>query len=247
MSTQHKNSTTHQYIKGAGAGDGKETLLRAKPQAAAGVFEIWRGAKIIARVRRENQDLVITWGQCNKESALDAIYIHQLEEAARQREAKERRQAAAQTQAIDAQRIRPVAIPQVIVTLGPAGQLQVELPAVSGRRVVQLGKGKNCEFTLRTILEEQRNGNIAIGQDGAPTRQQVFHWENHQDFPNPRCVHCLAEGRIKGAPKRQQRKEIISKSKDVEIRRIKTGASQKDKGQSPVLAATNKRAEDLGL
>lgn len=242
--TPHQQSSTHKYIKG-------ETLLRARPVAASSVaskneFEIWRGAKVIAKVRSSAKDVVVFWGAVNKENALDAIFIYQLEQAQKERERAEGRKFVVGARAVEATKPRPQAIPQVIVTLSPDGAIQVELPAAGAtRRVILLRPGEEGA-TLRRILEEQRSGNIAIGQDGAPTSSQVSHWEHHQDFPNPRCSFCLAEGCIKGTPKRQMRKQLISKSKDVEIRRL-LPVQKRSRGEALKVTSRTHNVEDLDL
>ena len=80
-------------------------------------------------------------------------------------------------------------IPQLILTLSPAGDLLVELPGVNGSRrqipVTNLS-------TLQTILQAQLRHQTNIGLDGAPTARQVLHWEKHT-IRRDNCPFCRAE------------------------------------------------------
>lgn len=221
-----------------------DTLLRAK-KLGKNSYEISRGKKLLARVETAGQSVIFTWGRCNEESAKDAIFM--LNSAA-QNEANQRREREAKQEEnilhIIAHVPRPVLIPQVIVALAPDGSLQAELPSGNGtRRVIPL-KDRGAVESLKRILQEQLEGNIAIGEDGDPTRHQVWHWESHSQFPDSRCIHCIKEGRIRASSKRASSRELIVKTQDAEIRRIKHGVSGKDK---IVLVQSNKNAEDLGL
>ena len=95
--------------------------------------------------------------------------------------------------------------PQVILTISPTGQLQLELPGANGaRRKVEVNED-NLAPIARRILEAQALRAVAIGEDGAPTQAQVRHWESHGNgqFRDPRCPFCseerLAELRAMGA------------------------------------------------
>lgn len=221
-----------------------DTLLRAK-RIGKSSFEISRGKKLLARVQTAGTALIFTWGTCSIEAAKDAIFMLN---ASAQATSKAKTAALAKQEDtllhIIAHVPRPVLIPQVIVALAPDGSLQAELPSSNGtRRVIPL-KDSGAVESLKRILQEQLEGNIAIGEDGDPTRHQVWHWESHQTFPDSRCIHCIKEGRIKIGSKRSSRRELISKSADAEIRRIKSGTSGKDK---VVLSVSNKNVGDLGL
>jgi len=78
----------------------------------------------------------------------------------------------------------------VIVSLSPDGGLQMELPGVFGNRVIPLRETSVVKpsETIRRVL--QSAAQHQIGEDGAPTRAQVLHWERHQTFPNSRCAFC---------------------------------------------------------
>lgn len=86
-----------------------------------------------------------------------------------------------------------MSIPQVIVTLSPSGDLQAELPGPNGsRRVVPLLPGQQMDTLLR-ILVAQRDGQLSVGEDGAPTMAQAIHWQRHAIFRDPACPFCAAE------------------------------------------------------
>lgn len=147
---------------------------------------------------------------------------------------------------------------QIIITLSAEGKLQAELPGVNGtRRVVPLRGGVEpftgepiLERTLVRLLEGQQNEQYEIGQDGAPTNQQVTHWEKHDVWADARCRFCIAEGRIKPArPKKEQRSELIAKTAGLEIRRlteVRKKGEAKAKAEGQVIVST-KSMEDLGL
>lgn len=134
-------------------------------------------------------------------------------------------------------------VPQVIVTLSPQGKLQVELPGhQSTRRAVPVTSGK-VEETLLRILRSQQSASHQpdIGEDGAPTSQQVKHWERHENFPDSSCRFCIAEGRVFYVGKHNSAKIIVNRS-DATIRVIPRGAKGK-KRVGQIVAS----AEDLGL
>lgn len=136
--------------------------------------------------------------------------------------------------------------PQVIVSLTPQGGLKVELPGTGGiRRSIEMRTSEAGETLLR-ILVNQRLDQTEIGTDGAPTTQQLKHWERHSIWPDSRCRFCLAEGRAKATePKRLRLSELISHEggeNGVTVRRI--AAKQKGKAKAEV---TKKLAQDLGL
>lgn len=225
-----------------------DTMLRAHQWPSTPPVETWeirRGKKVLAIVKRVGQkgELVIDSGKVDLENAKDAIFIAELEAAQVRRERLKVVPPALQAP----KSARVVQVPQVIVTLNAQGGLNVELPAGPGaRRKVELRPGHEGE-TLRRVLQEQMEGNISIGQDGAPTKQQVYHWEHHLDgFPSPRCSFCLSEGLIRGTPKRVMRKTIITKSKDVEVRRIAPVMKRK-RGEAIVVSTTRVNVEDLDL
>lgn len=243
MSNQHVKSATHEYVVAGPTAGRPDTLLKAH-NVSDGLWDIFRGKKVLARVAarsRGSRELELVSGKVNLESAKDAIFILDLE-LKQQRDAKKLVLPESMSRP-KSQRV--VLIPQVIVTLAPDGTLQAELPSGgSVRRVVSLRK--DAETSLKRILQEQLEGNISIGQDGAPTEAQVRHWQDHQMFPNPRCPFCLSEGLIKGTPKRQQRSQLISKSKDVEIRRL-TAVVKRKRGEAIRISTDRVNVEDLDL
>lgn len=122
----------------------------------------------------------------------------------------------------------PILIPQVIITLSPAGTLQAELPGANGsRRVIPLGAGpagrrdERIEAVLIRILTAQSRNQIELGLDGAPTSRQLLHWERHWQFPDDRCPHCLAEGAAHRPSKKWARaSEHAAGDESVIVRRI---------------------------
>jgi hypothetical protein len=78
----------------------------------------------------------------------------------------------------------------VDVTLLPDGRLGVALPGTAGtQRILPLHPGHEVE-SLKRILQAQAEGQQALGEDGAPTKQQLWHQERHQIWPNDRCPFC---------------------------------------------------------
>jgi hypothetical protein len=140
--------------------------------------------------------------------------------------------------------------PQVIVTLAPDGSLIAELPASNGsRRQVPLKGGLTVdgesyvETTLLRILQNQLRQQVEIGLDGAPTGQQVRHWERHQIWSDPSCRFCISEGRFEsgalGSLKaRAKRDQLLVKRDGVEVRRLSK------RGR---VVATTESCEELGL
>src|SRR6267142_3171464 len=137
---------------------------------------------------------------------------------------------------------KPTGVPQVLVSLTPNGGLKVELPGVSAtRRVIELRAGEEGP-TLRRILEAQLLGDVEIGLDGAPTAQQVLHWERHQDFPKEGCRFCMAEGRYLVQSSRSKARVIVNRS-DCTVRVIPA----KSKGKAGPVVIQARSAAELDL
>jgi hypothetical protein len=240
-------SATREYITHGATMTKPDTLLRAHQKPSTPPVEVWeirRGKKVLGTVERIGKVVSLGSGRVDLENAKDAIFIAELEAAQVRRE---RLKIVPDTlKAPKSSRV--VQTPQVIVTMNANGGLNIELPSGPGaRRKVELRAGFEGE-TLRRVLQEQLEGNISIGQDGAPTKAQVYHWEHHLDgFPSPRCSFCLSEGLIRGTPKRQLRKVIISKSKDVEVRRMLPQVKPRKRGESAVISTNRLNVEDLDL
>lgn len=222
-----------------------QTLLASLSKSVPGAWEIARGQRWLARVAYGDSNLVILKGKCNLDDAADAIFVLDLESMA----AKGQLSAITPYDATDTSPVvRPKHIaghvPQVIVTMTPDGNLCAELPGFQAtRRKVPLKAG-HVEDSLRRILNDQLDGHYEIGAEGSPTQQQVRHWESHGTWPDSRCRFCIAEGRVKTS-KRRLRREIISKSKDVEVRRI--ASKTKAKHGNTAVTVTSRSIEDLGL
>jgi hypothetical protein len=132
-------------------------------------------------------------------------------------------------------------VPQVIVTLSPQGKLQVELPGSQcTRRIVPLASGKVEDGLLR-ILQAQLEDQVDIGEDGAPTVQQLRHWERHATVPMANCRFCIAEGRVFYVGARAKAQIIVNRA-DATVRVIPKG-----KKGSRKCGAVVASAEDLGL
>lgn len=133
--------------------------------------------------------------------------------------------------------------PQLILTLSPQGLLQVELPGANGgRRKIEL-RDSEAVADLKRMLVAQLSAHYAFGEDGAPTEQQVKHWEQHGVWADSRCPFCRAEGRGESTSGsgRSRRGHEISNYGGVTITRIEPKASgRKDQ-------KARKSAEELGL
>lgn len=85
-------------------------------------------------------------------------------------------------------------VPQVIVTLSPAGGLVAELKGRNGFRWQIPIDATDAGATLLRILHVQlTRGRLRIGLDEAPTEAQIGHWENHGSFGEPGCPFCQDE------------------------------------------------------
>ena len=87
--------------------------------------------------------------------------------------------------------------PSVNVSLSPAGRLQIELPGHGPDRVIELKwtDAVDPAATIKRVLKGLAQQQSSIGLEGAPTAQQVKHWESHQQFPNDKCPFCKRESR----------------------------------------------------
>ena len=87
--------------------------------------------------------------------------------------------------------------PELRIRLRPDGGLEMALPGALhvGDRWIPLRQTSTCNpgDTLRRTLQGIASDAMALGEDGAPTRAQVVHWERHHTYPDRRCPFCLAE------------------------------------------------------
>lgn len=55
------------------------------------------------------------------------------------------------------------------------------------------------------ILEAQVQNKVKIGEDGAPTQQQIKHWERHSNiWGDPSCPFCIVEGKFEPGKNREK-------------------------------------------
>jgi hypothetical protein len=61
-----------------------------------------------------------------------------------------------------------------------------------------------CDILLR-ILQGQLNSKSKLGEDGAPTAQQLRHWEKHSGiWGDPSCPFCISEGKFEKGKNRER-------------------------------------------
>jgi hypothetical protein len=91
-----------------------------------------------------------------------------------------------------------------------------------------LGDDNTLSDIILRILNSQQISKHNIGEDGAPTTQQVNHWKNHgflcedknckrfqkneihsHSFSDPACSHCIGEGRFEKGYNRENVKSIL--------------------------------------
>lgn len=98
--------------------------------------------------------------------------------------------------------VRYIKQPNVFCTLNPlTGEVQIELPGPSGRRLIPVASLD----TIRAVLTDQlyRHETMepsAIGEDSEPTEAQVKHWEEHSRRNlsaklHSNCPFCISEAR----------------------------------------------------
>lgn len=152
----------------------------------------------------------------------------------------------------------------VSVSLAPDGSLQLELPASAGAsRLIPLRQTTLVDptQTIRRVLLGLAANAAAIGEDGAPTRQQVAHWERHGTWPDARCPFCQEEmarqvvGRGRGHRSshafdaRYADRELGG---GVVVRRVPQGQTGKQaraeaRRAEPINTVTNKSLKELGF
>ena len=86
-------------------------------------------------------------------------------------------------------------IPQLILTLNPAGQIVAELPGPSGsRRHLAI---TDLDTVHRILAAQLKSTPQTIGLDGAPTSGQATHWAKHMEgeeivLEDEQCSWCIA-------------------------------------------------------
>ena len=92
--------------------------------------------------------------------------------------------------------------------------------------------------TIRQVLLAQSRGELGIGNDGEPTRQQLAHFERHQIFADERCPFCRSKAMLKAmegasaAAPHQSSHQFDARYTwqnrgEVAVRRIRTGDDSK--------------------
>jgi hypothetical protein len=148
----------------------------------------------------------------------------------------------------------------VTVSLSPSGGLQLELPGHSGTsRAIPLRwtTAVDPARTIERVLASLAQGQSALGEDGAPTRQQLAHWERHGTFPDARCPFCQSEARIgrggegevhRSSSKFDARYVRRELGNGVTVQRLRTGAkTPKAKRAKAPIATSRKTAKELGF
>lgn len=108
------------------------------------------------------------------------------------------------------------------IALRKDGVLVLLLPGAEGtQREVPVGD-EYCGPGARMILQAQAQGEVEIGEDGAPTSAQLKHWEKHQDWPQQNCRFCIAEGRAQAhRAAGQARFRVVDSRPDGTVIRVK--------------------------
>lgn len=210
---------------------------KARPSASdAGSFDILAAGKYVATVAATGK---LIRGKCSVEDALDAIWEHE--------NPATRHKAAQAPTSQPMQRAKPTGVPQVIVSLDPFGNLKLELPGCGGVRRAIAMRDSEAVATLKRVLAAQAAGDVEIGFDGAPTTQQLKHWERHEQWPDASCRFCLAEDRIRPSSKRQRRATLIARTGDIEIKRLAAITKRKRSDSAASVVIVPKRLEELDL
>lgn len=139
-------------------------------------------------------------------------------------------------------------VPQVLVTLSPAGGLVAELKGRNGFRwQIPVGSEDAGTTLLRILHAQLTSGRLRIGLDEAPTEAQIGHWENHGSFGEPGCPFCQDERatgqRAKGRRGGMRQPEIARHGSGADatiIRRFMPNGRE-----VRTLTATNHKAADL--
>jgi hypothetical protein len=149
-----------------------------------------------------------------------------------------------------------------MVSLRPDGGLEINLPGPNeGVRSIPLRDTTtiNAIETIRQILVALARGENEIGLDGAPTRQQVNHWERHQIYPDSKCPFCIKANAFQDAlaPHKSSHKfDARYVERDLgngcKVRRIKLGdtgrkAIARERSNEPLNRVTKKSAKELGF
>lgn len=82
--------------------------------------------------------------------------------------------------------------PQLILTLSPNSDLQLEFPGPNGaRQLIPLeGEAEDIIFRLKRMLLAQQSGQFKIGSEGRPTSHQLHHELLHLNSVRDNCPFC---------------------------------------------------------
>lgn len=83
-----------------------------------------------------------------------------------------------------------------------------------------------CDILLR-ILQAQLNSNSRLGEDGAPTEQQVKHWKKHSGiWGDPTCPFCISEGKFEPGKNRERSIKGLTENEALRLGLISRGFIQ---------------------
>ena len=139
--------------------------------------------------------------------------------------------------------------PELRVRLRPDGGLEFALPGALhiGDRWIPLRQTSTCNpgDTLRRTLQGIASDAMALGEDGAPTRAQVVHWERHHTYPDRRCVFCLAEDPSLHTRENSTNAQWRKLGEGVQVRHCPAGARRGDRPRALQVVASRLEADEL--
>jgi hypothetical protein len=79
---------------------------------------------------------------------------------------------------------------------------------------------------ISKILEGQLTSKSCLGEDGAPTAQQLRHWEKHSIWGDPSCPFCISEGKFEKGKNRERSVKGLSEYEALRCGLISRGYSE---------------------